>query len=146
VSLRRRLPAGLEQPFESFARVMRSIGEAKEELTAVMPTTRLPGRPLAEAIAGFEAALDRAEADMRAWRVPDLEEAWIVASGGIERSRRRADELRREAPDPKGFEGLIWVVSRVLDPLDDVEAAADRFRSLRRRATRAAPPDDSLRR
>jgi hypothetical protein len=137
--LRRRLPFELEQPFDAFARVLRSIGDAKEELTAVMPTTRLPGRPLAEAIAGFEAALDRAEAEMAAWRVPPLEEAWVAASAGIQRSRRRADELRRDAPDPQGFEGLIWVVSRVLDPLDDVEAAADRFRSLRGKATGAGP-------
>ena len=137
--LRRRLPSELEQPFDAFARVLRAIGEAKEELTSVMPTTRLPGRPLAEAIAGFESALDRAEAEMPAWRVPPLEEEWEAASRGIEHARRRAEELRREAPDPQGFEGLIWAVSRVLDPLDDVEAAADRFRSLRGKASRAAP-------
>ena len=139
MKLRRRLPSELEEPFDAFARVLRSIGEAKEELTAVMPTTRLPGRPLAEAIAGFESALDRAEADMSAWRVPVVEEAWVAAAAGIERSRRRADDLRSDAPDPRGFEGLIWVVSHVLDPLDDVEAAADRFRSLRGKAPRATP-------
>jgi hypothetical protein len=131
VKLRRRLPPELAEPFGAFARVLRAIGEGKEELAAVMPTTRLPGRPLAEAIAGFESALDRAEADMPAWRAPLLEGAWVVASLGIEEARRRAEELRRDAPDPEGFEGLIWVVSRVLDPLDDVEAATDRFRSLR---------------
>jgi hypothetical protein len=147
VSRRRSLPPELAKPFNAFARVLRSIGEAKEELTAAMPTTRLPGRPLAEAIAGFESALDRAEADMPAWRAPVLEEAWAAASSGIELARRRVEELRRDAPDPQGFEGLIWVVSRVLDPLDDVEAAADRFRSLRGPVPKGRRrPGDSLRR
>ena len=132
---RRRLPPELEEPFAAFGRTLRAIGEAKDALTAAIPTTRLPGRPLAEAIDAFDAALEGVERELPSWRVPDVEDAWQVARSGIERSRREAASLRRRADDPAGFEGLIGAVSAVLDPLDDVAEAADRFRELRSRRT-----------
>ena len=40
--------------------------------------------------------------------------------------------LREDPPELGGFEGLIWVVDQVLAPLEAFEAAAERFRTLRR--------------
>lgn len=130
---RRSRPPELEEPFEALTRTLAVIGEAKDELTSVMPTTRAPGRPLAEAILAFESAIARADPEMAGWDVHELEHAWASAREGIDRSRRRAAELQRDEADPQGFEGLIWAVSQVLDPLDALEEAVNRFRQLRRR-------------
>jgi hypothetical protein len=130
---RRSLPPELEEPFAAFTRTLAVIGEAKDELTSVMPTTRAPGRPLPEAILAFESAIARVDPEMAGWNVPELEHAWASAREGIDRSCRRAAELRHDEADPQGFEGLIWAVSQVLDPLDALEEAVTRFRQLRRR-------------
>jgi len=137
---RRRLPPELEERFAAFGRTLRAIGDAKDALTSVVPTTRLPGRPLAEAIDAFEAALDGVDRDLTAWRAPELEDAWQEARAGVERSRGAAEALRGDASDPTGFEGLIGAVADVLDPLDAVQAAAERFRELRERRPRLRRP------
>ncbi|MET0800356.1 MAG: hypothetical protein ABWZ53_04205 [Actinomycetota bacterium] len=128
---RKRLPAGLEAPYEAFVRVLAEIEPAKEALTEVMPTTRLPGRPLPDALAVFEGHLERARGAMQAWRSPAIEREWSACDAGIAEALVRARRFREEAPDLAGFEGLIWAVEELLDPLEPFRAAAERFRSLR---------------
>ena len=101
-------------------------------MTATVPSTRLPGTPLAEAIAEFEDHLGRAQALMPAWRHPEVEDEWLACEAGIEESLARARRLREDPPELGGFEGLIWAVDQVLSPLEAFEAAAERFRTLRR--------------
>jgi hypothetical protein len=131
---RRRLPPELAEPYAAFEHVAALLGEAKDALTAVMPTTRLPGTPLAEALEAFEDRLARASAGMEAWRVPEVMDAWGEATRGLERARERARAFREDPPELAGFEGLIWAVGEVLDPLEAFEIAEDRFRALRVRS------------
>jgi hypothetical protein len=49
----------------------------------------------------------------------------------VDEARARAARFREEAPDLGGFEGLIWAVETLIDPLEPFAAAAERFRSLR---------------
>ena len=128
---RRRLPPELEAPYESFERVLADVEPAKEALTEAMPTTRLPGRPLPDALAEFEDRLARARDAMSGWRRPETEPEWAACAAGIEESANRAARLREDAPDLRGFEGLISAVESLLDPLEPFHAAAERFRSLR---------------
>lgn len=128
---RKRLPDALQGPYEAFERVLAEVEPAKEALTEVMPTTRLPGRPLPDALSEFDERLTRAREAMPAWRRPETEDTWIACEAGIGESMARSARLREEAPDLGGFEGLIWAVETLLGPLDPFEAAADRFRSLR---------------
>ena len=67
---------------------------------------------------------------MAAWRRPEMEQEWDACLAGIDQALERARRLR-ERPDLGGFEGLIWAVENLLDPLELFEAAAERFRSLR---------------
>lgn len=129
---RRRLAPDLEGPLSGLRAVVSQIDEAKDGMTATVPTTRLPGRPLADALSELEEHLGRAGALMESWRHPALEDAWRACRDGLDESLRRAAELRSEAPDLGGFEGLIWAIDRVLAPLDVFEDAAGRFRTLRR--------------
>jgi hypothetical protein len=129
---RRRLPPDLDAALEGLRSVVKEVEEAKRAMTATVPTTRLPGTPLPDALLELEERLDRASALMAAWRRPAVEPEWRACDEGIAESRRRAAELRREAPELGGFEGLIWAVDRVLAPLEAFEAAAERFRTLRR--------------
>ena len=128
---RKRLPEALHGPHEAFERVLGDVEPAKAALTEVMPTTRLPGRPLPDALAEFDERLGLAHEAMPAWRLAETEEVWLACDAGIEESLARSARLREDAPDLGGFEGLIWAVETLLAPLDPFEAAAERFRALR---------------
>jgi hypothetical protein len=128
---RRRLPSHLERPAAAFERVLAVVEPAKAELTEVVPTTRRPGRPLREAAATFAASLDRAAALMPAWRHPELGSVWEACRAGIEESGRRCEALLRADREPDGFEGLIWTVGHLLDPLEPFVEAARRLDDLR---------------
>jgi hypothetical protein len=128
---RKTVPEELRPAFESFGATLRVIDEAKDCLTAVMPSTRLPGRPLADALAEFETLLGRARNEMEGWNAPEVAPEWRAAEASIARSQDRARRLREEASVPEGFESLLSTVGALLDPLDAFGAAAIRFRELR---------------
>lgn len=128
---RKRLPAALEEPYAAFERVLAEVEPAKQALTGVMPTTRLPGRPLPDALAEFEERLERARESMSAWRRPEIESEWAACDAGVGEALARARSLREDAPHLGGFDGLIWAVETLLDPLEPFHAAIARFRSLR---------------
>ena len=128
---RKQLPDELAGPFDAFTAVLAELEPAKRALTTVMPTTRLPGTPLPDALVEFEAAIGRAQALMPTWRVAAVEIQWAACQAGLAEGLERARRLREDAPELGGFEGLIWVVERLLDPLEPFEAAAARFRALR---------------
>jgi hypothetical protein len=129
---RKRLSDELATALDGLRAVVDQVEAAKEAMTATVPSTRLPGTPLAEAIAEFEEHLARAKELMPAWRHPDVENEWLACEEGIDGSFERARRLREDPPELGGFEGLIWVVDQVLAPLEAFEAAAERFRTLRR--------------
>jgi hypothetical protein len=129
---RKQLPLELERPLADLRAVVMEIEAAKDVMTSTVPSTRLPGTPLAEAIVEFEDHLARARDLMPAWRHPEVEDEWLGCEAGIEESLERARRLREDPPELSGFEGLIWVVDQVLAPLEAFEAAAERFRTLRR--------------
>ena len=134
---RKRLPADLAGPFQAFLRVLALVEPAKAALTDVVPTTRLPGTPLPDAVQVFEDGLLSATGAMPAWRTPQTQEVWDACMSGLELSLERARKLREDAPELGGFEGLRWAVDQLLAPLEAFHAADEAFRSLR---TRGAEP------
>ena len=128
---RKRLPGELEAPHASFELVLAEVEPAKQALTDVMPTTRLPGRPMPDALTEFESRLERARALMPGWRRIETESVWAMCDVGIAEALVRAQHLREDPPDLGGFEGLIWAVETLLVPLEPFREAAERFRSLR---------------
>ncbi|MBI3648366.1 MAG: hypothetical protein HY240_06425 [Actinobacteria bacterium] len=131
---RRRLPPQLEEPYAAFVDIVGIAERAKLALTEVVPTTRLPGRPLPDAMIEFEELLREARERMPAWRTPEVEDAWLAAAAGVDASLDQARRLREDAPDLGGFEGLIWAVEELLGPLGAFEGAVERFRVLRTRS------------
>ena len=128
---RRRLPEELQAPRQAFAAVLDEVEPAKAALTDVMPTTRMPGRPLPDALWEFDDHLARAHELMPTWRVPQTEAVWSACEAGVVEARERARRLREDAPDLGGFEGLIWAVEQLMDPLAVFEGAVQRFDELR---------------
>jgi hypothetical protein len=128
-------PPEIELAFRAFGEVVRSVERATAELTQVMPTARLPGRPFGEALAAFEDLLRAAERSMAGWRAPELDAEWRSASAGLAEALSRARRLREEAPDLGGYEGLIGAVEQLIAPLEGFGAAARQFRQLRRGRT-----------
>lgn len=129
---RRRLPEELRAPARAFDDLVPELERAKAALTDAVPGTRMPGRPLAEALWAFETGLREAEGRMVAWRTPEVETEWIVAEAGLAEALGMAERLRTRDAEPHGFEELIGVVGDLLAPLEAFEAAAARFRELRR--------------
>jgi hypothetical protein len=130
---RRRLPEHLEASLRAFRDVLTGLERARSALTASVPGTRLPGRPLAETLLEFEEGLRVVRAGMEAWRTPELEDAWTRASEGLDESIELAERVRVAALPPEGFEGLIGLLGHLMAPLDLFDDAAERFRELKRR-------------
>ena len=127
---KRRLPPEHEAPYAAFLSVLDEVEPAKEALTDVMPTTRMPGRSLPDALLEFEERLTRARDAMPGWRVAPFEDEWTACDAGLTDALARARSLREDAPDLGGFEGLIWAIERLMGPLEAFAGAAARFRSL----------------
>ena len=127
---RRRTTPEVQASFDAFSDVLVHLEPAKAALTDVMPTTRMPGRPLPDALAEFEDGLARSEERMPAWRTPSLEPEWLACERGLADAMRRARRFREDAPEVRGFEGLIWAVEELMAPLDGFATAAERFREL----------------
>jgi hypothetical protein len=129
----RRFPEELRPALEGFRETAEHVERARASLTDAVPTTRLPGRPLADALLEFEEGLAAAEAGMAAWRVPALEDVWQRCHAAIGEARAAAERVRLAAEPPPAFEGLIGTIGDLLAQLDAFGEAADRFRHLRRR-------------
>ncbi len=127
---RRRSSPEVQSAFVAFRDVLVHLEPAKAALTDVMPTTRMPGRPLPDALAEFEEGLDRSHVLMPAWRTPAIEPEWSACERGLTEARDRARRFREDAPELGGFEGLIWAVEELMAPLDAFAVAAERFREL----------------
>ena len=126
------LPHGLQAFLHALRNVVAEIEAAKDAMTGTVPSTRSAGTPLAEGILDLEQRLAAAQELMPTWRHPDLEAEWLACDAGIRESLERARGLREDPPELGGFEGLIWAVDQLLAPLATFEAAAERFRTLRR--------------
>jgi hypothetical protein len=129
---RKRLSTELETALEALRAVAGEVEAAKDAMTGTVPSTRSAGTPLAEGILELEQHLGAALTLMPAWRHPELEDAWRACDAAIRESLERARRMREDPPDLGGFEGLIWAVDHLLAPLEAFEAAAERFRTLRR--------------
>ena len=136
IGRRKDLPAELRAPYEAFHAVLDEIEPAKAGLADVLPSTRLPGRPLNDAVGEYRTRLMRATSMMAAWRRPELEDVWRACTDGLAHGSERATRLLERETDPPGFEALLGTVEQLMDPLDPFAAAEERFRSLRRRPRR----------
>jgi hypothetical protein len=106
---------------EAFRRAAVQLDSAQLALLAAVPTARHPGVPLADALARFLGALDRADALMPAWRIPATEDAWQRCSAALTEARAQARRLRDErgAPDELGFEALNARLGEIISPLEE---------------------------
>jgi hypothetical protein len=129
----RRLPERLRPSFDAFRVAAEHVEAAKGGLTDAVPSTRLPGRPLAEALLVFEDELGAAAEAMPGWRVPETADAWDACSAALAVALAAAERMRLEAESPAGFEALIGTIGGLLAPLDAFGTAAERFRDLRAR-------------
>ena len=128
---RRSLPAELADPFAAFRRLIPALERAKAALTASVPGTRLPGRPLGETLLEFEDGLREVRGGMDSWRKPEVEDAWLRASLGLDEAMALAAGVRTEPPALHGFEQLIGLIGDLIQPLESFSAVVDRFRELR---------------
>jgi hypothetical protein len=137
IGRRKELPRELEPAFRAFGVVVDAIEPAKAAVADVLPGTRLPGRPLRDALAEYRAGIERAGRGMAAWRRPEVEDEWQACAAGLHIAEVRATALYGHEDDPEGFEALLGTVQGLIEPLDPFVTAAERFRSLRRRPRRS---------
>jgi hypothetical protein len=128
---RRELPEELRPAETAFGLVLEELEPAKVAITDVLPGTRMPGRPLHDALDEYERRLLAASRAMPGWRHPLLEERWVDCDAGISEALDLTRRAREVAPEVIGFEGMLGLVEELLDPLDPFSDAEERFRSLR---------------
>lgn len=138
IGRRKELPADLRAPYEAFHAVLDEIEPAKAGLADVLPGSRLPGRPLNDAVEEYRSRLQRATPAMAAWRHPELEAVWAACVDGLAVGIERATRVLALVDEPAGFEGLLGTVEQLMDPLDPFATAEERFRTLRVRAGRGS--------
>jgi len=136
IGRRKELPEQLRGPYTAFQAVLEEIEPAKAGIADVLPSTRLPGRPLNDAVGEYRTRLERATTAMPGWRCPELDAEWRACADGLAEGIDRAKRLLSMNVDPAGFEGLLGTVEQLMDPLDPFAAAEERFRSLHRRPAR----------
>jgi hypothetical protein len=128
---RRRLPEHLRVPHEAFLLILREVEAAKETVVAAVPTARLPGRPLADALLEFDERLADAETGMPEWLHRDVQAEWRACADGLTEARRRGERFRLGGHG-LAFDATVFALQDLIAPLEPFEAAAHRFRSLRR--------------
>jgi hypothetical protein len=128
---RKRLPNHLEPVHEAFVRALEAVEEAKRAVVEAMPTSRLPGRPLPDAILEFEDHLREAAAGMDAWRAEEVEHDWERCREGVDLGLALAERVRTDPP-ALSFDGTAFLIQDLIAPLEPFEEAAERFRALRR--------------
>lgn len=133
---RKELPEELQPVEAAFARVLEQLEPAKVAITDVLPSTRMPGRPLSDALDEYDRRLTSASELMPEWRHPAVEAEWAACREGLAAALALTRRARVEAPDVIGFEGMLGLVEELLDPLDPFAEAEERFRRLRSRGTR----------
>lgn len=129
---RGRVPEDLAEVIRAFEAIVPSVDRARSALTASVPNTRLPGRPLAESLLEYDDALHDLVAGMGAWRSPVVEDVWVRCDDALREATDLAEQVRIAASVPAGFEGLIGLIGGLLAPLDAFDDAAERLRELRR--------------
>jgi predicted ATPase len=136
IARRKELPTHLVARFRAFTAVLDEIEPGKAGLADVLPGTRLPGRPLRDAVEEYRRRLGDARPVMSSWRCPELDDEWRACDVGLDQAIARAERVLAAPHDPEGFERLLGTVEQLLDPLEPFAAAEERFRRLRRRAPR----------
>ena len=68
---------------------------------------------------------------MPSWRAPVVEEQWEACRAALDRAQALAERFRLDTPDLP-FDALMFALQDLMEPLDAFEAAAVRFRRLRR--------------
>jgi hypothetical protein len=117
-------PSDLANAARAFEAVLEELEPAKAALAEAVPGTRLPGRPLGDALEAFVAGAARAEALMSAWRRPVVEAEWASCEAGLARALWLARASLAAPPSDRiGFVGLLEIVQSVLDPLNTFAAA-----------------------
>jgi hypothetical protein len=105
------------------------VEAAKASLAAAAPGGRGQGVPLAQALAEFEWGLAEARRTLPSWRTAEVEEEWRASEAALRESFRRAEALRL-GEVPQGYEQLYTVLQDLMEPLEALAPALDRFRQL----------------
>jgi hypothetical protein len=120
--------------WRAFETVAERIEAGKAALVGAVPTARVEGRPVAEALLEFEGELRAARERMDAWRRSENRRLWAACRDGLDDALRLAEGARLRAPSID-FESLVDLIGRLLEPLDPF-AEAERLLKVRRRRFR----------
>jgi hypothetical protein len=120
--------------WRAFEAVAERVEAGKAALVAAVPTARVEGRPVAEALLEFEGELRAAQERMDAWLRSEHRRLWAACRDGLDEALRMAEGARLQAQS-LDFESLVDLIGRLMEPLDPF-AEAERSLKVRRRRFR----------
>jgi hypothetical protein len=133
---RGRVPPDAVLVWRAFEAVAERIEAGKAALVGAVPTARVEGRPVADALSEFEDELRAGRERMDAWRRSEHQSLWAACRDGLEDAVRLAEGARLQAPS-LDFESLVDLIGRLLEPLDPFAEAERRLKVRTRRFRRS---------
>jgi len=132
---RKTMPAALTPAWEAFQAQAERVETARQALLGCLPVGRIDPAPVPVGLDLLHDELTAVAADLAAWRVPSVEQAWQKCREAVDETLDGIPEARRVSATTGELEEMLEAVSAVVEPLDVWHDAEKAWLHQRRRDT-----------
>lgn len=130
---RKTLPSALQGTYDIFSDQVERMEAGRDALLSCLPVGRVDPAPVPVGLDLLEDILAELDAELTAWRVPEVEEEWRGCAEAIAEARGNIAIAHRVARTSTELEELLGAVEDVDEPLGYAFQQAElRWRRLRR--------------
>jgi hypothetical protein len=130
---RKHIPEDLRPAWSAFVAQAERVEQARRALLGCLPVGRVDPAPVPVGLDLLRDELQAVTADLDAWRVDEVADAWAACRDAVEESLQAIPRAHHVAATSGELEELLGAVADVVEPLDAWGAAERRFLALRRR-------------
>lgn len=134
---RRVMPARLAAPWAAFGAQAERVEAARRALLGCLPVGRVDPAPVPVGLDLVRDELHEVVADLAAWRVAEVEDAWQAVRAACAEADAAVDHAHRVSRGSTELQELLEAVGEVVEPLDAWSDAEQTWLRLRERPTRA---------
>lgn len=127
------MPAALAPAWAAFSTQAERVEQARQALLRCLPVGRVEPAPIGLGLDLLRDELVAVQAELDAWRVPEIEEDWQACRAAVAEALEHIEPARAISLSTGELEILLGAVADVVEPLD---AWATAERNWLRRRTR----------